>query len=148
MEGLDRSLKAEEVEALTGRSHIVRLVRTSWLMGNQPSLEELKLQERAHGLGFGGHWSTKSQRYSSTFTVLRQARREHVRRKRAKDGIPLDAWGRPESEEAVVVLREWRYIDSGYQSDGEKWLALSAAARAREERQTAREEMYWTTSAA
>jgi hypothetical protein len=148
MEGLDRSLKAEDVEALIGRPHIVRLVRTAWVMGNRPSLRELKLQKSAHGLGFGGHWSTKSHRYSSTFTVLRRARRDHIRRKRAKDGIPLDAWGRSESEEAVVVLREWSYVGSEYQSNGEKWLALSAAARAREERQTAREEMYWTTSAA
>jgi hypothetical protein len=39
-------------------------------------------------LGFGGHWSTKSRRYSTTFTVLRRARVAFARRRRAKDGVP------------------------------------------------------------
>ena len=34
----------------------------------------LRLRAWAHMLGFGGHWSTKSRRYSTTFTVLRRAR--------------------------------------------------------------------------
>jgi hypothetical protein len=144
MPGLDHALTEAEVECLTGRPHVVRLVRTAWLMGNRPSLGDLKLRKAAHQLGFRGHWSTKSRRYSTTFGALRGARPEHVRRKKAKDGIPLDAWGRPESEEAVVVLREWRYVASGYQSEGEKWLALSAAAWAREQRQIVREELYCT----
>lgn len=42
-------------------------------------------------LGFRGHWSTKSRRYSTTFTILRRARVTFAKRRRAKDGIPLDA---------------------------------------------------------
>jgi len=53
----------------------------------------------------------------------------------------LDAWGRAEDEEAVVVEGRWRYAGSGYRTKGEEWLALSAAARAREWRQIAREEI-------
>jgi hypothetical protein len=141
MKGLDHVLSEVEVECLMSRPHVVRLVRTSWLMGNRRSLEDLKLQKYAYQFGFGGHWSTKSRRYSTTFGALQAARPEYVRRKKVKDGVPLDAWGRPESEEAVVVLREWRYVGSGYLSDGEKWLALSAAAWAREQREIAREEI-------
>jgi hypothetical protein len=144
MEGLDRSLGPQDIEALAGRPHIVRLVRTAWVLGERPSLSELNLQRWAHGLGFGGHWSTKSRRYSTTFTALRRARCEHVRRRRAPNGVVRDAWGRPEEKEAVVVLREWSYVGSGYQTNGERLLALSAAARAREGRLLAREDRYCT----
>ncbi len=148
LEGLDRPLKEADIDILQGPGSIVALVKTAWLLGGRPSLAKLKLREHAHGLGFGGHWHTKSRHYSTTFTRLRRARPEYTRRRQAQGGIFLDAWGRPEDEEAVVVIKEWRYVGSGYQSGGERWLALSAAARAREERQTAREEMYWTTKVA
>jgi hypothetical protein len=35
----------------------------------------------------------------------------------------------------------WAYAGRGYQTQGEAWLALSAAARARERRRIAREEL-------
>ncbi|MGH2707395.1 MAG: replication initiator [Actinomycetota bacterium] len=106
MEDLDRRLKETDLDALQGRSHIVGLVKTAWLLGGRPSLAKLKLRERAHGLGFGGHWHTKSRRYSTTFTRLCRARPEYTRRRQAEGGILLDAWGRPEDEQAVVVIKE------------------------------------------
>jgi hypothetical protein len=45
------------------------------------------------------------------------------------------------------MVASWRYLGSGYQTTGEAWLAASAAARAREERRAAREELR-TMSAA
>ena len=90
---------------------------------------------------FGGHWSTKSRRYSTTFTVLRRARVAFAKRRRARDGVPLDAWDRPEDDDQVVIVASWAYVGSGYATEGERWLALSAAARAREQRQVAREEL-------
>jgi hypothetical protein len=62
--------------------------------------------------------------------------------------MPLDAWGRPEDDQAVLVVVSWRYLGSGYQSTGEAWLAASAAARAREARRIAREELRTRTIAA
>jgi hypothetical protein len=99
-------------------------------------------------LGFGGHWSTKSRRYSTTFTVLRRARVAFAKRRRARDGVPLDAWSRPEDDQAVLVVASWVYVGSGYETEGERWLALSAAARAREQRRIAREELTTTTASA
>jgi hypothetical protein len=99
-------------------------------------------------LGFRGHWSTKSRRYSTTMTALRRARVQYAKRRRASDGVPLDAWGRPEDDDqdqAVVVLATWSYVGRGYQTQGKVWLALSAAARAREQRRVAREELTTTT---
>jgi hypothetical protein len=69
-------------------------------------------------LGFGGHWSTKSRRYSTTFTVLRRARVQFAKRRRARDGIPLDAFGRPEDNQAVIVVASWAYVGSGYATEG------------------------------
>jgi hypothetical protein len=99
-------------------------------------------------LGFRGHWSTKSRRYSTTMTALRRARVAYAKRRRAPGGVPLDAWGRAEGadqDQAVVVLASWSYVGPGYQTQGEVWLALSAAARARERRRIAREELTTTT---
>ena len=69
-------------------------------------------------LGFGGHWSTKSRRYSTTFTVLRRARVQFAKRRRARDGVPLDAWGRPEDDQAVIVIASWTYVGSGFATEG------------------------------
>jgi hypothetical protein len=55
--------------------------------------------------------------------------------------VPLDAWDRPEDDQAVIVVASWIYVGSGYATEGERWLALSAAARAREQREVAREEL-------
>ena len=100
-------------------------------------------------LGFGGHWSTKSRRYSTTF------RRRCVGPGSPSpsaagpgDGAPLDAWGRAEDDQAVIVVATWIYVASGYATEGERWLRCSAAARAREERRIAREELRTTTMAA
>jgi hypothetical protein len=102
----------------------------------------------AHMLGFGGHFSTKSRRYSTTLGAMRRARVAYAIRRRRGDTLPLDAWGRPEDDQAVVVVASWTYLGRGYQSTGEAWLAASAAARAREERRVAREELRSTTAAA
>jgi hypothetical protein len=148
--GLDRRLTtADDLERLDDLPpHIGELVRAAWELGGRPELERLRLRAWAHMLGFRGHWSTKSRRYSTTFTVLRRARVAFAKRRRAGDGVPLDAWGRPEDDQAVIVVASWVYVGSGYTSEGERWLALSAAARAREQRRIAREELTTTTASA
>jgi hypothetical protein len=148
--GLDRRLTdAEDLERLDKLpAHVAALVRACWELGGRPELDGLRLRAWAHMLGFGGHWSTKSRRYSTTFTVLRRARVAFARRRRARDGVPLDAWGRPEDDQAVVVVASWGYVGSGYETEGERWLALSAAARAREQRRVAWEELTATTASA
>ena len=99
-------------------------------------------------LGFRGHWSTKSRRFSTTMGALRRARVAFAKRRRTRDGIPLDAFGQPEDDQAVIVVASWAYVGAGYATEGERWLALSAAARARERRRIAREELTTTTRSA
>jgi hypothetical protein len=147
--GLDRRLTDDDLARLDELpAHVAELVRACWELGGHPGLAGLRLQAWAHMLGFRGHWSTKSRRYSTTMTALRRARVQYAKRRRARDGVPLDAWGRPEEDQAVTVVASWSYLGAGYQTEGEAWLALSAAARARERRRIAREEMTTTTMAA
>jgi hypothetical protein len=148
--GLDRRLTdADDLEHLDGLPvHVAELVRAAWELGDRPELDRLRLRAWAHMLGFRGHWATKSRRYSTTMTVLRRARVAFAKRRRAKDGVPLDAWDRPEDDQAVIVVASWVYVGSGYATEGERWLALSAAARAREHRRIAREELTTTTRSA
>ena len=145
---LDHRLVEAEVEDLDLPAHVAELVRTCWELGGRPDLVGLRLRKWAHMLGFGGHFSTKSRRYSTTLGALRRARATFARRRRAKDGVPLDAWGRPEDDQAITVVASWHYLGQGYQSTGEAWLAASAAARAREARRIAKEELRTTTLAA
>jgi hypothetical protein len=145
--GLDRRLTADDLERLDKvPAHVAELVRAAWELGGRPELEGLRLRPWAHMLGFRGHWSTKSRRYSTTFTVLRRARVAFAKRRRAKEGVPLDAWGRPEDDQAVLVVASWVYVGAGYETEGERWLALSAAARAREQRRVAWEELRTTAA--
>jgi hypothetical protein len=147
--GLDRRLTGDHLEHLDRLpTHVAELVRACWELGGRPELERLRLRRWAHMLGFRGHWSTKSRRYSTTFTVLRRARVAFAKRRRASGGVPLDAWGRREDDQAVIVVASWGYVGAGYQTEGERWLALSAAARAREQRRIAREELTTTTASA
>jgi Replication initiator protein, pSAM2 len=146
--GLDRRLSADDLEGLADLpAHVAELVRACWELGGREELEGLRLRAWAHMLGFRGHWSTKSRRYSTTFTVLRRARVAFAKRRQARDGVPLDAWDRPEDDQVVIVIASWVYVGSGYATEGERWLALSAAARAREQRQVAHEELRTMTAA-
>jgi hypothetical protein len=120
-------------------AHVVELVRACLELGSRPSLARLRLRKWARMLGFGGHFSSKSRRYSTTLDALRRARVAYAIRR--GNTLPLDAWGRPEDDQAVIVVASWTYLGSGYRTTGEAWLAASAAARAQEERRIAKEEL-------
>jgi hypothetical protein len=139
---LDRRIHHEhELDHLRVPAHIARLARACWTFGGEPALTGLRLRQWAHMLGFRGHWSTKSRRYSTTFGALRRARAAHAEAQRRNGLIPLDAWQRPMTDHAVAVVKEWGYAGTGYRTVGDAWLAASAAARARERRRIAREEL-------
>jgi len=145
---LDHHVGEVELEGLDVPAHVAELVRACWELGARPSLARLRLRKWAHMLGFGGHFSSKSRRYSTTLGALRRARVAYAIRRRRGSALPLDAWGRPEDDQAVVVVASWSYVGSGYQTTGEAWLAASAAARAREVRRIAKEELRTRTSVA
>jgi hypothetical protein len=145
---LSHRIGEAELEELDVPAHVAELIRACFELGARPSLAGLRLRAWAHMLGFGGHFSTKSRRYSTTLGALRRARIAYAIHRRRGNALPLDAWGRPEADQAVMVVAAWSYIGSGYQTTGEAWLAASAAARAREARRIAKEELRTTTIAA
>jgi hypothetical protein len=145
---LDHRIGEVELEGLDVPAHVAELVRACLELGARPSLATLRLRKWAHMLGFGGHFSTKSRRYSTTLGALRRARVAYAIRRRRGHTVPLDAWAPAEDDQAVIVVASWAYLGSGYQTTGEAWLAASAAARAREVRRIAREELRTTTRAA
>ena len=62
---------AAQLERLELRPHVVSLVRTAWALGRRKDLSHLRLRAHAHTLGYTGQFSSKSQRFSTTFTALR-----------------------------------------------------------------------------
>ena len=134
--GLMYRLSASDLVNLRVRPHVRRLVECAWELAREPELRPLRLRRWAHALGFRGHCFTKSRRYSTTFTTLREARHEHELR-RAHGGEPRDPWGRPASAGACVERRHWAFAGSGYRTLGDAWLAEAG----RERRRVAREEL-------
>jgi hypothetical protein len=97
---LDKRIRRlEEVERLAINQHLRRLVRECWRLGAMPQYRKLRLRAWAHTLGYRGHWTTKSHRYSTTFSELRDARRRHA------------AGDEPDE----VVLAQLSYAGRGYQ---------------------------------
>jgi hypothetical protein len=120
-------------------SHIAKLAATAETMGSRVEFRRLRLSDRARNVGFGGHWSTKSRAYSTTFKALRLSRRRFMRCRNGKAAVPLDAWGRPDDDVRVQTRAHWIYAGTGFRNHGEFVLAVTAAARAREKRALARE---------
>jgi hypothetical protein len=63
---LDHRVGEVELDDLDLSAHVAELVRACWELGARPSLTSLRLRKWAHMLGFGGHFSSKSRRYSTT----------------------------------------------------------------------------------
>lgn len=123
---LDRPLKfLAELARMKLTDHARRLIRTAWALGARRELEELRLRSWAHMLGFRGHFSTKTRRYSTTLGALRAARAEWRRRQAAiahGDETPVPA--NPDSDESTLVLGHWRFAGTGL-TRGEEWLAAA-----------------------
>jgi len=90
-------------------------------------------------LGFRGHFSSKSRRYSVTLGALRRARRRFQRyaadsRRRGDvlDVKELEERLMADEEETTLVIASWAFEGSGWPRAGDKALADAAAARARE----------------
>ncbi|MFD9321130.1 replication initiator [Streptomyces sp. NPDC060053] len=115
---LDRPLKflAELAQARI-TEHARRMIRVAWTLGARPDLAELRLRAWAHMLGFRGHFSTKSRRYSTTLGALRTARADW-RRAQAAPAVET------EPTESTLVLGHWVFAGTGL-SRAEAWLSAS-----------------------
>jgi hypothetical protein len=99
-----------------------------------------RLAACAHAFGHRGHCLTKSRRYSTTFTALREARERHVHEQilaRSQDATQR-ALAEADASERMATFR---YVGRGHLTTGDAFLAAQAAAQARERRKIAREEL-------
>jgi hypothetical protein len=97
-----------------------------------------KLRDWSHMLGFRGHFSTKSRRYSTTLGALRQVRADYrAAQQRAALGLP-DPDDDPEA--TTLTLAHWTYAGHGH-TPGESWLAATIHRDIQLNRETAREEL-------
>ncbi|MEV4683284.1 replication initiator protein RepSA [Streptomyces kurssanovii] len=125
---LDRRIGNREVlDLLDVPDHPRRLIEAC--LDLAPLYPDRKLDAWAHMLGFRGHFSTKSRRYSTTLGALRQIRADY---RAAQDH---DALGDPDT---VLVLASWEYAGHGH-TPGESALAATIARDIQLNRETARE---------
>ncbi|MFE4529455.1 replication initiator protein RepSA [Streptomyces anulatus] len=113
--------------------HARRLIAACHLL--DPLYPERRLWAWAHMLGFRGHFSSKSRRYSTTLGELRQARADF---RAAQERHSLGLGDRV--PDTVLVLADWQYAGHGH-SPGESVLAATIARGLQLNRETAREAM-------
>ncbi|EFE69418.1 replication initiator protein [Streptomyces viridosporus ATCC 14672] len=100
-----------------------------------PLYPERRLWAWAHMLGFRGHFSSKSRRYSTTLGALRQARADY---RAAQEHAALGLDDPDREPDAVLVLADWQYAGHGH-TPGESVLAATIARDLQRNRETARE---------
>ncbi|MGH3218635.1 MAG: replication initiator [Streptosporangiaceae bacterium] len=125
-----RIRREADIGQLRCPAHYRRLITAAWQLGG--TRRTARFRAWAHMLGYGGHFLTKSRRYSVTFSQLRAARADHRRAARPLTPGP-DAWDRPLDETVVLVLgTTWTYAAGLNPTTPIAELAAAAAARARE----------------
>jgi hypothetical protein len=128
----------------TVADELARLVEDEWNEQGRPvQLRDWPyglLGKWVHDLGFRGHFSSKSHRYSVTLGQLRRARRraqvliaDAQRRGETVDLASMEAQLlADDQDEATLVVGHWSYAGTGWDTPGDAELAKAAAARARE----------------
>ncbi|MFD5396612.1 replication initiator protein RepSA [Streptomyces sp. NPDC127097] len=98
-----------------------------------PLYPDRRLWAWAHMLGFRGHFSSKSRRYSTTLGELRAARAD-FRAAQEHQALGL----KPPEPDTVLVLTDWQYAGHGH-TPGESALAATIARDIQTNRETARQ---------
>jgi len=137
-------------------THPGRQIDTCWHLGSRPHDPEDpgadewdrdqwaetwgRLQRWAHMLGFGGHFSTRSRRYSTTLGALRQARRDW-RREHTTAGPQNDVDDQADDDTTEIIVSSLAFAGIGWLTSADALLANTAAANARARRRAARDEL-------
>jgi hypothetical protein len=129
----DRRISPETLPLLGVSDHMDRLVRLAWQLGEHTAYYGLR--RWVHMLGFRGHFTSKSRRYSTTLGAIRGERRAYRQHQAAEHARELS----PAERDTTLVVARWEFAGLGYLTSGDAALALSAAARARGRRQAARD---------
>jgi hypothetical protein len=136
-------------------THLGRLVAYAFQLGTLPqdwTTEEQqadwhdtwgRLRRWTHMLGFGGHFATKSRRYSTTHKALRAQRRAWHRdsrtdwRRRHADRLEVE---HEHDDDTTLIVCQLTLAGIGWNSTGDAQLAADAADRARAHRRLVKQE--------
>ncbi len=140
--GLDSTVRTVQIARDAGlRPHVAAMILAAEQLSTLPEYDGLL--RWVHMLGFRGHFTTKSRRFSVTLGSLRQARRDwraaradqHPPAGDATDGME---WPEPDpqpglwddealavddEDESIPVIGEWRFLGLGYTNPGDALLA-------------------------
>ncbi|GAA4510748.1 replication initiator protein RepSA [Actinoallomurus oryzae] len=122
---LDRRIRpTDDLDQLPIRDHARRLIAECRRLGALEEMANLRLTDWAHMLGFRGHFSTKSRRYSTTLGALREARMAYNQREHqiTTGRLPLF------DEDQVLVVAHWDYVGQG-QTHGEAFLSAALSGK-------------------
>ncbi len=128
------------IDAYADDTHTGRLIDAAWTLGLDA--EHRGLRRWAHTLGYGGHFFTKSRRYTGTFTAERHGASPGAAPAPPPPGSSEPApstWSTSTTSETTDVLTELTYVGIGWHTTADAVLANTAAAMAREKRQAARD---------
>ncbi|SCK43550.1 hypothetical protein H180DRAFT_03808 [Streptomyces sp. WMMB 322] len=129
---LDRRIgELAELDRYDVPDHTRRLIRACRDL--EVLYPDRRLWAWAHMLGFRGHFSTKSRRYSVTLGALRQTRADYRAAQQA-EALGLDDL----EPDTVLVLADWQFAGHGH-SPGESLLASTIARDLHLNREAARE---------
>jgi len=123
----------EALDLLDVPAHARRLIETC--LDLHAAYPERRLRAWAHMLGFRGHFSSKSRRYSVTLTSIREERAA-FREAEQRDALDLPA---PGDGDTTLTLAHWTYAGQGH-TPGESVFAATIARDLEESRRLAREE--------
>lgn len=129
-----RRLSAESIPDLDVSDHVRSILTTaSDLADNGLS----GIRRWLHTLGFRGHITSKSRRYSTTMTALREYRATWTRQRRSEETAQQhDPLHLADSGDDLVA---WGFDRAGHTSLGDRTLTITAALHRIQQRRTARE---------
>lgn len=116
-----RRIPAPGIELLDVNDHVRTLLHT-FVALSEAAPDYAGMLDWLHTLGYRGHTTSKSHRYSTTLGALRDKRTRH---QSAGDSDDL--------------VTEWEFAGTGHHDRGERYLAVSAAIKHHEELWAARQ---------
>jgi hypothetical protein len=100
-----------------------------------------RLRRWAHRFGFAGHFLTKTRRRVVRFATLRDTRIVYRRAEDQADTDPGTVRAADHPDDTTLIVGTLTFAGVGWHNNGDALLANTAAAMARERRETGREEL-------
>jgi hypothetical protein len=111
--------------------HMRRMAEVAWSLGAEEQFAHLHLRRHAHSLGYGGHFLSKSRRYSTSFGALKADR--VAWRSQQRHGVAT-------ADHSVEA--RWQAVGIGWASAGETLFAGFQQRQRATEMRLANEEWY------